>query len=70
MTTLALGLQSAYELAKAEFPKGTPCPVCKCKINSLAIRNDKVLFYPCGCTFALVRETKGITIFPEGGKKP
>lgn len=69
MSDLAPGLQRAYDLAKAEFPKGTPCPVCKHKISSIAIRNDKVLFYPCGCTFALIRETKSVIIFPEGGKK-
>lgn len=51
-------IQSLYMLAKEEHPKDSPCPVCKARIKSVAIRKDKLLFSPCGCVFAIISEIK------------
>lgn len=61
---LAPGLQRAYDLALEFHPKDTPCPTCGKKIRSVSIKGDRVVFKPCGCTFAEVRATQNMTINP------
>ena len=65
---LAPALEHIYLLAKEYYPKGTACPTCGKKISSMIIKNEKILFSPFKCVFALVRETGNITINP--GVKP